>query len=359
MMGIQSIWRSPRRALVCFAILGVSGPTPADIIWDNHLVHDSELSGRAIGGDAYPVSVVADNFGVSANVVIDRIRFETIDDDDLGFESVDIWAFDDPSGDGSEAPTGGIMLGTFPAERINTGRRDRARFVYRYTVELSHALKAGSYFLGLHANEERTSWWSASSGGQGFGTPGWMNLRGEGWEWEGWFLDKIPWDHAFEIHGEPAEMGTAAVLTDFAVEHGQRVAGGLVALAESDDTHLVFASHPFHQLTEPNLTMWVLGAVTDVENPRTIDIRVEVRLNLPEGKGKIALRSWTTGEFDEHAVYDTKTDDEGYWFLAIPAADYVRDDGRIEARLKTLIVEPIAEATFFSRFDNVQVRVKE
>jgi hypothetical protein len=185
-----------------------------------------------------------------------------------------------------------------------------------------------------------------------------MDLRGEGWVWEGWF-DTWPWDHAFEIHGVPAVMGAAATLTDFMVEHGQRVAGGLVALAESDDTHLVFASHPFHQITEPNLTTWVLGAVTDVENPRTIDIRVEVRLNLPEGKGKIALRDWTTGEFDEHAVYETKTDDEGYWFLAVPAADHVRDDGRIEARLKTLIVEPIAEATFFSSFDNVQIRVKE
>lgn len=204
------------RALMVVMGFVLCVPCPAALLWDNHLEHDSESGGRAFGGSNWRTYIVADNFSLLEPAVLEEIRFEALINDDFAMESASIWLYDDLSrGEGLTPPENPRLLGAFEGTGFNTGRRDRNRFVWRFSVPFGAELPPGDYYIGLHLNGPGTdAWWATSSGGQGADTPGWFSPD-LGQTWIDERRDHRPpayWDHAFEIHGtvipEPATLLT-------------------------------------------------------------------------------------------------------------------------------------------------------
>ena len=150
-----------------------------------------------------------------------------------------------------------------------------------------------------------------------------------------------------------------AVNTDIEVVYGGHVSGGLIALGDSDDSYLVLSSHPFHQLSEPNRSVFTLVGSTDVGSPQLMDVKIEVRLSLPGGVCKVAFRDFDTGQFTPYVGFATTIEDRVHWITGVPGGQFVRDDGRIEMEIKTVIRDPITESTFRSYFDEVRIEVRD
>lgn len=143
-----------------------------------------------------------------------------------------------------------------------------------------------------------------------------------------------------------------ATLEDVAVTFGTHVSGGLPQLTESDDAYYRTRSRPGFTAFEPNRADVRFG-LDMPGDPATLHAAIESRLNNPSGTAKIGFRDWAAGAVDFVATYALTTNDATETIPGVPAAEYRRDDGRVEMTAKHVVIATFSAIGFDSYFDRV------
>lgn len=150
-----------------------------------------------------------------------------------------------------------------------------------------------------------------------------------------------------------------APLTDLEIVKGSVLDGGVAELEHSDDATVHTRSEPGLFASEPNVMEMIIGAETDIDPAAVIDLSIESRINHPVGTATIAIRNWSTNQFEQVGQYDIGTSETVETFNDIDATDSVRDaDGRIEVSVKHVVIATFTASGFDSFFDHVELTVE-
>ena len=101
-----------------------------------------------------------------------------------------------------------------------------------------------------------------------------------------------------------------------------------------------------------------ISAFTSVDDPASIDLTIESRIDEPAGTAQIRLLNHNTAQFDlvgQYALGDTDTIDT---IPGIGASNYVGARGEIELRIKHIVFVPFLAFTFESWLDWVEIAVE-
>lgn len=159
-------------------------------------------------------------------------------------------------------------------------------------------------------------------------------------------------------HPKPADQ-MIATLEDVEIAFGSLLSGGVAELIESDDAYLEVRSARGFTALEPNLVDLIIGFQSPVETASTFNVTVESLINHPAGQGKVRLRDWTTGQFEQVGTFDISQTEITIVLNDIDAADHIRAaDNRIEMSLKHIVVATFTALGFDSSFDQVAVGVE-
>jgi hypothetical protein len=128
-----------------------------------------------------------------------------------------------------------------------------------------------------------------------------------------------------------------AILESLNMELGGTVVSGTIAnLYDSDNVRMSLQSADLSAFELNELFGFRVVATTTASPANTMDILLEGKVNSQQAACSVLLRNWTSGQFETVHTYimgiveatETKTN--------IPAANYVRSDGRIEMRFRVL-----------------------
>ena len=222
-----------------------------DLLWDNNIIASGTMA-RALSPPAFPNIRVVDDFVVPEDGwTIHGFHLNVIED--AGWTDggrLDFYIREDKDGPGAL-----LLEGGGPFMKMATGRQLFSRDEYHYWLDVDVVLEEGKYWVGFrnpNGGGAGTNYWNISSGGEHAGTWGWFSLdAGMTWAPEG-----ATWDHGFEIRGEVG-TGFPAAPQRFEVTRGRHVAGGLLALQQSDDRHLVVAAVRPSQVSQPSVQVVV------------------------------------------------------------------------------------------------------
>jgi len=151
----------------------------------------------------------------------------------------------------------------------------------------------------------------------------------------------------------------AAALNTLTMVRGTLQSGGLEQLAASDDDSVLTRSGFGQTFVELHSMDVLIGASTELAAPAMIDLRIETGINHDSGTMQVRLREWATNAFTSIASRPLGADDITYDVLDIPAGAYVSDTGAIDLSIKQLVFIPIFAYRFDSRFDHVEIVVRE
>ncbi len=132
-----------------------------------------------------------------------------------------------------------------------------------------------------------------------------------------------------------ASVNDIAVLQDYAVTAGKRVSGSLSDLLFSEDQYLklnALQSTGGKRLA----TEVILGALTTMIAPSSMVLRIETHASPSVASGEVALKNWSTGQFVAVQTYSLTTTDNLVTVSGIGATPYIRADGRIEVRVRSI-----------------------
>jgi len=161
----------------------------------------------------------------------------------------------------------------------------------------------------------------------------------------------------FDLTGQ---SGTRAILTDVAVHFGTELFGGLFTLKTSEDTRFRVRSRFGFTASEPNLAEIRIGATNYVENPTTLDILIEARINQSGGTMKVRLKNWNTNNFNQVHQYSIGSTETVEPVLNIPSANYIRaGDNRIDLSLRSSALATFSIQGFEAQHDFVNVLVHD
>ncbi|MEW5884680.1 MAG: sialidase family protein [Armatimonadota bacterium] len=153
--------------------------------------------------------------------------------------------------------------------------------------------------------------------------------------------------------------GVPALLLSHQVLHGGQEGGGLSSLLRSDNDYLRLTSFPFPEVDEANHSSLAVRLSTNVQGPQEFDLTVELGTDQTISFGKLAVFNWNTQRYDDvGAPFAIGLEDVRHTVTRIPAANYVRSDGAIDVRIKSIINLPFPLATFRTRVDFVQAVVR-
>jgi len=161
------------------------------------------------------------------------------------------------------------------------------------------------------------------------------------------------------IRNQCAPGESAAPLTDFTVTFGSLISGVLQDLVDSDNAWVRGRSRFGFLATEPNVVDLQVGAVTTVQNPSSLDLTVEGRINQSGGTSKLRLRNWSSNGFEQVHQYPIGTTETVEGIEDVNAANRVRQsDGRIELSIRQSVVTTFTVMGFDSYTDQVLISVQ-
>jgi hypothetical protein len=149
-----------------------------------------------------------------------------------------------------------------------------------------------------------------------------------------------------------------AQITNFAVPLGTLLSGGVPQLLHSDNEHLRTRSQFGFTAFEPNVMEIVIAAVSGVDSPESITLRIESRINQPGGTARLRLRDWSNQQFEQVAAYAIGNDENVFTMEGIDAAEYLREDGRLHLSIRHAVMATFSLAGFDSGFDQVMIGVE-
>lgn len=147
------------------------------------------------------------------------------------------------------------------------------------------------------------------------------------------------------------ECGINTEITDFVVEAGTLLDGGIDELMSSDDEYLQTRSELGFTAFEPNVIDVIIGATTTVDSPDVLNTSIESRINNPSGTVKVRFRNWHTNQFEQVASYTITTTEAVEDITGIDATSRVNGAGRIEMSTR-LVVPATLTAIGFDAFQD-------
>jgi hypothetical protein len=144
-----------------------------------------------------------------------------------------------------------------------------------------------------------------------------------------------------------------AELTDVVVVDGQLIDGGIEELERSDDQRLQAEARVTGEAAQPHLLIIDVGAAISGAVDE-LDVTFEGMISDVEAEVTLSLRNWDTGDLVVIGVF-TNGFAERVDVVHVPdASRFVRDaDGRIELRVRQVVMFPMTLAGFHSRIDQV------
>jgi len=105
-----------------------------------------------------------------------------------------------------------------------------------------------------------------------------------------------------------------------------------------------------------------VNASTTVDNPATLDLTIESRIDEPAGTARVSLRNWNTGEFEPVDTFPVGDTDDVHVTSGIDATNYVNTSGggggEIDLQLRHVVFVPFLAFTFESFVDHVEIAVE-
>jgi hypothetical protein len=159
-----------------------------------------------------------------------------------------------------------------------------------------------------------------------------------------------PNGRVFIVAGEPPDS-TPAVLTGFSFRFGTHLGGDLASLAKDDGDEVRGRSRFGFSSLHPN----ILELFVDFEAAQPgalLSVGVRTRLNHPGGSARLALRNWSTKQFDTLLMFPVGTMEVAQTVSGIDAADYIRPaDGAIRLSLFQSVVVTFTSVGFDGFYD--------
>ncbi len=152
--------------------------------------------------------------------------------------------------------------------------------------------------------------------------------------------------------------GATTTLTDFAVAFGSHISGGLDELLESDDERLVARSRFGFTALEPNLMLLDVGFETSVEEPETLSLSIESRIDHPAGMVTLRLKNVQNLQKEIIDTYAINQTEAVHTLNDLPAHDRVDSQGRVELEIKHVVVAVFTATGFSSSFDRIALEVE-
>jgi hypothetical protein len=147
-----------------------------------------------------------------------------------------------------------------------------------------------------------------------------------------------------------------ATLTDFSVQFGTHLSGGLAQLLESDNDRVRVRSAFGFSAQAANLIDQRIGAETSNLGASEIDLTVEGRLNQSGGNARLRLRNWTTNSFQEVHEYALGSTEIVESVTGVDATDRIRQtDGRILLSMRITVLATLSAQGFDAFTDQVVI----
>ena len=160
--------------------------------------------------------------------------------------------------------------------------------------------------------------------------------------------------------GGAADPGSEiAALFDFQIIEGALLGGGLPELQSSDDSYLHTRSGFGETLIDlHHMEMKVLASTT-INNPGTIDLTIETRIDDASGFSEIRLFNWNTRQYIMVGQHSLGLNDAVHLFAGLDANAYVSNLGEVDVKMKHIVFVPFLAYTFQSFIDQVEIAVNE
>jgi hypothetical protein len=156
-----------------------------------------------------------------------------------------------------------------------------------------------------------------------------------------------------------AVVPSAAVHGDFEIVYGTHLSGDIDDLTQSDNEYVRGQSDYGLTAQEPNAVEVVIGFHTLAESASNLDVAFESRINNPNGMGKLRLRNWNSGDFEQVLAFPLGTTDGLIEVDGIGGENRVRaSDGRIEVSLRCVVIATFTVTGFEGSFDGAWVTVE-
>lgn len=152
--------------------------------------------------------------------------------------------------------------------------------------------------------------------------------------------------------------GTVAELTSFRVETGILIDGTLPNLVTSDDTYIHTRSGFGQTLVDLHHMEIIVSAVTSVDAPIILDLKIESRIDEPSGLAQIRIRNWNTNQFESVGSYSIGNTDQVDLINSIDATNFIDGSGNIDLSIKHLVFVPFLAFTFELFIDQVEIVVE-
>jgi hypothetical protein len=280
------------------------------LLWNNGLV-PADGGGRAVSPPSFPNIRVVDNIIIrEPGWLITRFNYAgAVDTGWTDGQVTEVYVY----AGNLERPYSGQRVAT----AYGTHRREWVgiyfgRDYYNWFVEdLELPLGPGDYWLGLrHPNGggAGTMYWAdGAAQGDGIGTPpSWFSLDAG----QTWVPSGNEYMHClFELWGLRSVQHPPV---DLQITRGTPVRGGLLALTESDDIHLVISAVRPTQVSQPSVEM-ELSAQANTDNPGALRFVLEARVTTFDIEQRIDLYNFVTDRWErvdtrEAARTDSVTD---------------------------------------------------
>jgi len=179
--------------------------------------------------------------------------------------------------------------------------------------------------------------------------------------------DRVPEIIVTEYRGEPgegmvlwnlSEPGDATLPYGVSVLTGTLLAGDLSVLESSDDNYLHTRSGFGQTFIDLHHMEMQISAVTNVDNPSSLDLTIESRIDEPSGIAQVRLLNHNTQQYDLVGSHPLGSTDAIHTFEDIDATNYVSAQDEIELRIKHIVFVPFLAFTFESFIDWVEIVVE-
>lgn len=144
-------------------------------------------------------------------------------------------------------------------------------------------------------------------------------------------------------------------ITEILEQRGAIVEGGLRELLCPDNYIMRYRSTAGFLVNQPNIKEWINVMQTDMTNATSLDFKFVWRSDRNGAVAQVALKNWSTGQFVQIGQTTLGTVNQTDTFNGVPAANFIRGDGRIEMRVFVFVTQQLFVPAFFTIVDQIQV----
>ena len=197
-------------------------------------------------------------------------------------------------------------------------------------------------FVGFGAQNHAGIWGGTASSWvdlHGFLPPGFNTSRASAISHDGGVIQVVGYAHNVATNQSEAILWVApsnvALEQDIKISSGKRISGGLPEIAVADDSYLKVNALQTSS-SRARMADVIVGATTLPYSVSAVTLKLESHVPIAAATGEIALKNWSTGQFVSLQTFDISNVDTLVTVPGVNATPYIRTDGRIEMRIRTI-----------------------